>query len=203
MSKLKLFLGIGSLVIATALAVLNLTLPPESLMFMVGGRNMPWISPVVFAVVGAILLATAGIGKQSETPATPEVKPAIVQDPERAALNKRLETIALGCFLVMLAGSMLWSTISPQNPVREGVWSIIVGLIFLGLNAARYVNKIKMSGFTTFLGILSVVGGVVQLFGVRGMEGVFLLLILGLYLIVKPWFDKRKLFGKAEEKTEE
>jgi len=23
--------------------------------------------------------------------------------------------------------------------------------------------------------------------------------ILGLYLLVKPWFDKRQLFGKAEQ----
>ncbi len=64
---------------------------------------------------------------------------------------------------------------------------------------ARYINKIRMSGFTTFLGILSVLGGVVQLFGVKGVEGAFLLLILGAYLILKPWFDQRKLFGKAEQ----
>jgi len=30
------------------------------------------------------------------------------------------------------------------------------------------------------------------------MEGAFLLLILGAYLILKPWFEKRRLFGKAE-----
>jgi hypothetical protein len=37
------------------------------------------------------------------------------------------------------------------------------------------------------------------LFGVKGVEGAFLLLILGAYLILKPWFDSRKLFGKAEQ----
>jgi hypothetical protein len=73
-------------------------------------------------------------------------------------------------------------------------------LIFLGLNLGRYLNKIRMSGFTTFLGVLSVVGGVVQLLGVKGVEGAFLLLILGAYLVLKPWFDKNKIFGKAEEK---
>jgi hypothetical protein len=69
----------------------------------------------------------------------------------------------------------------------------------LGLNAARYFNQIRMSGFTTVLGILSVVGGVVQLFGVRNVEGAFLLIVLGAYLVLKPWFDQRRLFGKAEE----
>ena len=114
-------------------------------------------------------------------------------DPQKAALNKNLERAAWGCFLIMLGGFML----VPQAP--EGLWSIGVGVIMLGLNAARYFNQIRMSGFTTVLGILSVVGGVVQLFGVKNVEGAFLLIILGAYLVLKPWFDKRGLFGKAEE----
>jgi hypothetical protein len=123
----------------------------------------------------------------------------VIQDPEKAAMNKRLENIAWGFFLVMWGGSMFWSAIVPNNPVRDGLWSIGVGLILLGLNGARYFNQIKMSGFTTVLGIISLVGGAVQLFGVTGMEGAFLLIILGAYLILKPWFEKQKLFGKAEE----
>lgn len=199
MSKLRLILGIVSLVIAVALVVLNLTLPPSSLYYDIGYGNMPWIPPVVFGIVGIVLLATAGIGRPSEaTPAQPPT-PELVQDSEKAALNKRFEGIAWGCFLILWAGSMFWKAIAPGSPLPEGLWSIGVGLIFLGLNAARYISKIRMSGFTTFLGILSVLGGVVQLFGIKGVEGAFLLLILGAYLILKPWFDSRKLFGKAEQ----
>ena len=200
MKKLNLFLGIGSLLIAVALAVLNLTLPPEKLWFDIGYGNWPWAPPIIFAIVGIILLATAGIGSPNEAAAAQAPKPEVVVDPEKAALNKRLETIAWGCFLILWAGSMFWKTAIPNTPLPEGVWSIGVGLIFLGLNLARYLNKIRMSGFTTFLGILSVLGGVVQLLGVKGVEGAFLLLILGAYLVLKPWFDKNKLFGKAEEK---
>ncbi len=87
----------------------------------------------------------------------------------------------------------------PDNLVPDGMWSIGVGAIMLGLNAARYFNGLRMSGFTTVLGILAVVGGVVQLFGVDGVEGAFLLIILGAYLVLKPWFDQRRLFGKAEQ----
>jgi hypothetical protein len=198
MNKLRLFLGIGSLIIAAVLAVLNLTLPPEKIWFDIGYGNWPWAPPIIFGIVGIILLATAGIGSPSEAPATQAPKPEVVVDPEKAALNKRLETIAWGCFLILWAGSMFWKTAVPNTPLPEGVWSIGVGLIFLGLNLARYLNKIRMSGFTTFLGVLSVVGGVVQLFGVKGLEGAFLLLILGAYLVLKPWFEKRRLFGKAE-----
>lgn len=56
-----------------------------------------------------------------------------------------------------------------------------------------------MSGFTTVLGILSLVGGILELLGITNIEGAMLLIILGAYLIVKPWFDERKLFGKAEQ----
>jgi hypothetical protein len=199
MKKLNLFLGIASLLIAVALAVLNLTLPPDKIWFDIGYGNWPWAPPIIFGAVGIILLATAGLGRPGETVPAQPPKPEMVQDPEKAALNKRFESIAWGCFLILWAGSMFWKQIAPGTPLPEGLWSIGVGLIFLGLNLARYLNKIRMSGFTTFLGILSVAGGVVQLFGVKGVEGAFLLLILGAYLILKPWFDKRRMFGKAEE----
>lgn len=115
-------------------------------------------------------------------------------DPQKAALNKRLETIAWGAFLVLLGVTLFFKDLLP-----DGITSIGVGLIMLGLNAARYYNKLRMSGFTTVLGILSVIGGIVQLLGVNNLEGAFLLIILGMFLIVKPWFDKRQLFGKAEQ----
>ena len=122
-------------------------------------------------------------------------KPEMRIDPEKAAMNKRLETVAWGAFLIMLGGFALVSS----STISKGWWSICVGMIMLGLNAARYFNQIMMSGFTTFLGILSIIGGVVQLFGVTNLEGAFLLIILGAYLVLKPWFDQGKLFGKAEQ----
>lgn len=133
---------------------------------------------------------------QSSVQGTPEVKqPGAVRDPEKAELNKRLETIGWGCFLIMLGGFAL----VPDEFIPKGVWSIGVGVIMLGLNAARYFYKIRMSGFTTILGILAIIGGVLQLLGMKTLEGAILLIILGAYLLLKPWFDRRQLFGKAEE----
>ena len=40
----------------------------------------------------------------------------------------------------------------PKTTVREGIWSIGIGLILLGLNAARYYFSIKMSTGTIILG---------------------------------------------------
>jgi len=120
-------------------------------------------------------------------------KPGI--DPAKAALNKNLETAAWGCFLIMLGGLMF----VPDTVVKGGWWSIGVGFIMLGLNAARYFNKIKMSGFTTFLGIISLIGGALALAGMKGIDGAVFIIVLGAYLLLKPWFDKQGLFGKAEQ----
>jgi len=118
-----------------------------------------------------------------------------VQDPEKAALNKRLENIGWGLFLIMLGGFAL----VPDETVPRGLWSIGVGVIMLGLNVTRYFYKIRMSGFTTFLGVVSLVSGVLELVGGVDLGGAIFLIILGAYLLVKPWFDKRQLFGKAEQ----
>jgi len=191
MNKSRLVWGIICLALAALLAVLNVVLPADKLMFMVDDTNMPWVPPVVLGILGIVLLSTAGRGEQATAQAA---QPRIV-DEEKAALNKRLETMGWGCFLIMLGGFMF----VPHTVIAKGVWSIGVGVIMLGLNVARYFYKIKMSGFTTFLGVISLVSGVLQLLGLHTLEGAILLIVLGAYLIVKPWFDKRQLFGKAEE----
>jgi hypothetical protein len=194
MNKSNLIWGIICLVIAAGLAVANLTLPPEDLMFQIGDKNMPWIPPIVLAAIGIILLAN--INQKGEEKMTEQTsKPTPVVDPEKAAMNKRFESVGWGLFLIMLGGFMF----IPETTVKAGFWSIGLGLIFLGLNAARYLNGIRMSGFTTFLGILSLIGGIVQLLGWRSLDGAFFLIVLGAYLILKPWFERRQLFGKAEQ----
>ena len=115
-------------------------------------------------------------------------------DPEKAALNKRLESVFWGLFLIMLGG---WALI-PDETIPKGAWSVGVGLLLLGLNLVRYLNHIRMSGFTTILGILSLLGGISDMLGWADLNGAVLLIILGAYLIMKPWFEERRLFGKAE-----
>jgi hypothetical protein len=186
--------GIICLALAVLMGVLYLRLPPDEFVFLSWEDDTwDWVPAVVLGVMGVLLVATAGFGRRrSGTQAAPK---EIVVDPEKAALNKRLETIGWGCFLVMLGGFMF----VPNTVIAKGFWSIGVGLIMLGLNAARYFYHIRMSGFTTVLGVISVIGGIVQLLGWEEIGGAFLLIVLGAFLLLKPWFDKRQLFGKAEE----
>lgn len=154
---------------------------------------MPFVPPVILAIIGSVILA--GAFNPSEQKSTKKKK-EIVVDRQKASLNKKLETIAWGLFLIMLGGFAF----IPQESVPEGAWSICVGLIMLGLNLIRYLNGIKMSAFTTVLGILALLSGVLQIFGLHDIEGPTLLIILGCYLLVKPLIEKQGLFGKAEEK---
>ncbi len=196
MNKSQLIAGIILLAVAALLAVLTIALPESKMVFMVGDTNLPLFPAMILGILGVVLLVTARQSEGAEVTAAAEGKQA-EQAPlsEKALLNKRLETIGWGLFLIMLGGFAL----VPYQVVPKGLWSIGVGVIMLGLNAARYYFKIKMSGFTTFLGIISLVSGVTQLLGVHTLDGAILLIILGAYLIVKPWFDQRQLFGKAEE----
>jgi len=190
MNKAKLIWGIVCLLVAAVLGVLSFVLPEDSIYFYAGEENLRWVPAVILAIVGIILLATMGQPAEKKD----EAKPEVAIDPEKAALNKRLEGMAWGAFLIMLGGFMF----IPDETVDQGWWSIGVGLIFLSLNAARYFNGLRMSGFTTFLGIISVIGGVLSLFGLD-VDGAVLLIVLGGYLVLKPYFDKRQLFGKAEQ----
>jgi hypothetical protein len=186
--------GLICLAIAVLLTILNYALPEDELMFMVGDRNVPLLPVVILGIVGVVLLATAGTGKQAGTDVA-VAEPAAPADEAKIALDKRLEAIGWGCFLIMLGGF----SFVPERAVPKGLWSIGIGLIMLGLNGARYAYGIRMSGFTTVLGILSLVSGVTQLSGLNRFEGPVLLIILGAYLVVKPWIEKRQLFGKAEQ----
>ena len=60
MNKSRLIWGTICLLIAGGLAVANLSLPSENVMFQIGDQNMPWIPVVVLALLGIVLLATSG-----------------------------------------------------------------------------------------------------------------------------------------------
>jgi hypothetical protein len=196
MNKSRLIGGIVCLAAAGLLAVLNVALPEDKIMFMVGDTNMPFVPVLILGVIGVVLLVTARESGEKETAkAGPETQQEEAELSEKAILNKRLETIGWGLFLIMLGGFAL----VPHELVAKGLWSIGVGVIMLGLNVTRYFSQIKMSGFTTFLGIISLLSGVTQLLGMHNLDAPILLIVLGAYLIVKPWVEKRQLFGKAEE----
>ena len=108
-------------------------------------------------------------------------------------LNRKLEAIAWGAFFV-------WWGITELFPsLPKGSGAIGIGIILLGLNAARSANGIPASGFTTTLGILALVLGVLDFS--RGILRLpFELPVFGILLIVLGIiFLARELMGKRDQ----
>ena len=56
MNKARLIWGIICLSLAGLLAVLNVVLPDEKIMFMVNDVNMPYLPPIILGIIGIALL---------------------------------------------------------------------------------------------------------------------------------------------------
>src|SRR5512147_1709241 len=67
--------------------------------------------------------------------------------------NRKLEAIAWAAVFIW------WGLTELFQPLPPGVGAVGIGVILLGLNAARSQNGIPASGFTTTLGILALVLG--------------------------------------------
>jgi hypothetical protein len=108
-------------------------------------------------------------------------------------LNRRLEAIAWGAFFVW------WGVTELLPSLPGGTGAIGIGVILLGLNAARSANSIPTSGFTTTLGILALVLGVLD-FSRGILHFPFELPVFGILLIVLGViFLVRELIGKTSQ----
>ena len=74
-------------------------------------------------------------------------------------LNRNFEGIAWGTLFVW------WGITELVGVLPNGTGLVGVGLIFLALNAARYLSGTPISGFTTILGILVLIWGGLELAG--------------------------------------
>lgn len=102
----------------------------------------------------------------------------------KADLNRRLETICWGLFLIMIGGFAL------VKSVPEGTWLIGAGVIMLGLNAVRLVVGIRVSWFTLILGTIALLSGLGSVYGIEIPVGPLLIILIGLAIIVRA-FERR------------
>ena len=103
------------------------------------------------------------------------------RDTQNVALNKRLEDIGWGVFLIMIGG--IW--LVPKEWVPQGTWLLGTGLLLLALNAVRYSHGIAMNGFTAVLGLLALAAGVGDLFGVRLPLFAICLIVFGASILLR------------------
>lgn len=98
----------------------------------------------------------------------------------KASLDRKLVSISWALFLIMIGG--LWMV--PAEQVPESAWLLGVGIIFLGLNAARKFYGLKVSLITVILGIVALACGVSGLYGVVFPVLPVLLIILGASILL-------------------
>lgn len=101
------------------------------------------------------------------------------QDDRKKDLNKRLETVGWGLFLIMLGGFAL------VQGVPEGTWLIGAGIIMLGLNAVRLLVGIRASWFTIILGTIALLSGIGSVSGIDIPVGPVLIILIGLAIVVR------------------
>jgi hypothetical protein len=104
---------------------------------------------------------------------------SLPQDARKQDLNRRLETVSWGLFLIMLGGFAL------VKDVPEGTWLIGAGLIMLGLNAVRMLVGIRASWFTLIIGTIALLSGLGSVLGVDVPVGPVLIILIGLAIVVR------------------
>ena len=114
-------------------------------------------------------------------------RPTSNEDEQKRALDKRLDAIGWALFLIMIGGLLL----APKESVPEGAWLIGVGLIILGVNAVRYVNAIKVSGFWIVVGIIALAAGASDFYGVDLPLFPIMMILIGVSIIIGVLTEKK------------
>ena len=80
----------------------------------------------------------------------------------------------------------------PDRFVPEGTWLIGAAFISFGLNIARYMNQIPISGFSLLLGTAALFIGISDFFRVNLPLLPILLIIIGAKLLIQPILEKNR-----------
>lgn len=108
------------------------------------------------------------------------------QNARKVALNRRLEGFGWGALLVVIG--TIW--LLPESQVPHGSWLIAAGLILLGLNAIRYFNGIKMSGFSLIAGIIALTMGLGEFSGLKLPLIAIAMIVVGAGILLKMMLQK-------------
>ena len=102
------------------------------------------------------------------------------------AIAERLDGIAWALILIMTGG--LW--LAPAGLFPEGTWLAGLGLILLGINAARRVRGIGVGGFGIAVGFIALAAGIGRIIGRELPIVPILLIVLGAGMVVKALVGK-------------
>ncbi len=108
-------------------------------------------------------------------------------------LNRRLEGFGWAALLITLG--TLW--LMPEKQVPRGSWLIAAGIIMLGLNAVRYLNRIRMSGFSLVVGTVALIFGLAEFFGWKVPLFPVALIVVGAGILLTSMFEPGSMCSTA------
>ena len=95
--------------------------------------------------------------------------------------SKAFEGLAWGLFVVLLGVGWL---IESQTGIETGSYiSLGVGLILIGLNGARVLNKTRLSKFSLFIGLVALAMGIAGILGYKLELFPTIIILIGLFMI--------------------
>jgi hypothetical protein len=97
-----------------------------------------------------------------------------------ARLDRRLHDVAWG-LLLMITG-IIW--LVPDVP--EGAWLWGVAAVLFGVNVVRYLNHIRINGFSMALGLAAVIAALTQIWRQDLPLLAICLIVIGASLLAKP-----------------
>lgn len=105
----------------------------------------------------------------------------VADQPRDRRQGRRLDEIAWALVLIMTGA--LW--LAPKAMFPEGTWLAGLGLILLGLNAARRIRGIGVNGFGIAVGVVALAAGASRMAGLDLPLVPVLLIVFGVALVAK------------------
>ena len=102
------------------------------------------------------------------------------ENDQRVALDWLLDGIGWGACLITVG--ILW--LLPERTFPDGSFLIALGFIMLVLNAARYLLRIKVNGFTLVAGIMAVIAGAGTALGLNLPLFPIALIVIGICMLL-------------------
>ena len=113
----------------------------------------------------------------------------------KLALSKRLDDFGWAVLLIVIG--TIW--LMPEKLLPQGSWLIAAGIIMLGLNAIRYFNGITMVGFSLVAGILALLAGLGEFFGLTLPLFAIALIVIGVVMLFKPLLEKNSTSAVGQD----
>ncbi len=112
----------------------------------------------------------------------------LVRGGEQQLVRRRIEAAGWGLLLLITGVALL----VPDQHLAEVAWLLGVGLVLLGANAVRYLNRIPMGTGNFVLGIVALGAGLAGIAGVALPWLPIILILFGASLLARLLFEKER-----------